>query len=262
MRKLNVIMKSLLGGAAAMALVGCEEVEPPKPVVKPVVTHTAPVEKIDTERPKVETPTPPKIEVKNETPKTVADEDSVKPRKILDDAREALDAGELDRSMKLAKLAVQKMPHRSAAWNTLGRAQLKSGFRSDAIESFQKAVELNPTSSYAENNLGLAFIYEGKFEDAIDALEEAVELEPVEGYMWNNLGMAYEHTDRLDEARDAYRKAADAKAPNASKNLARLEGVKSIRTAKADTVKTDVTVDGQKSVSPVDLPHIEVDGGE
>src|SRR5439155_18054900 len=111
-----------------------------------------------------------------------------------------------------------------------------------------------------ENNLGLALVYEGRFDEAVDALESATEGDQVEGYMWNNLGMAYEHLDRLEEARDAYGKAAELKAPLASKNLARLQGVKSVRTAKAD-VKRDVAVEGSKLESPIDLGTLGVDGG-
>ena len=47
MRKLNWILRSLLGGAAAATLVACEEIDPPKPVDKTVQVATAP---------KVETP--------------------------------------------------------------------------------------------------------------------------------------------------------------------------------------------------------------
>jgi Tfp pilus assembly protein PilF len=258
MRKLNLILKGLLGGAAATTLIACEEIDPPKPVNKPAVTQSAPVEKVVTPPPApVVQPEPAKPEPVAKVEENV---DDVKPRKIVDEARDAITAGELQRGLKLAKAAVQKAPNRSSAWNTLGRAQLKLGARKQAIESFRKAVELNPTSSYAENNLGLALIYEGKFDEAVDALEEAVELEPVEGFMWNNLGMAYEHLDRLEEARDAYQRAAEAKAPNAAKNLARLTGVKTIRTARNDTVKSDGTV--EKSPGPVDLPvPFEVDGG-
>jgi len=262
MRKWSWILRGLLGGAAAVTLVACEEVEPPKTVDKTV--QVAP--RVDTpkvvEAPKVETPKveTPKIETAKVEAKKDEPEGDVKPRKLIDDARDALAAGELQRGLKLAKAAVQKTPNRSAAWNTLGRAQLKNGDRKGAIESFQKACELNPDSSYAENNLGLAFIYEGRWDEAVDALEEATSLAPVEGYMWNNLGMAYEHLDRLEEARDAYRKAAELKTPLASQNLARLQGVKTIRTAKAE-VSSDATVGGTKVETPIDLGPIELDGG-
>lgn len=268
MRNWNKIAKMFLGGAAALTLAACEEVDPPKQ--KPMVSHVSPVE-----APKP-VPVLPPVETKPEVkpvkptspePVVLDDEELGKlgDKELLAAARQATDEGELARAVKLGQACVAKMPKRSAAWNVLGRAQLKSGMRKDAIESFEKATEANPQSSYAQNNLGLALIYDGKFEDAVDALEEATELEPVEGYMWNNLGMAYEHLDRLEEARDAYRKAATLEHKMATQNLARLEGVKTVlRTAKADTVGSDVTVQKgaaeEKKAPPVDITE-DLDGG-
>ncbi len=131
------------------------------------------------------------------------------PPDALATARKLLDDKQYDKALKLASIAVKRMPKRSGAWNTLGRVQLQMGKRKDAIESFEKAVDLNPKNSYARNNLGLALIYDKRFEEAADALEQAVELEPVEAYMWNNLGMAYEQLDRLDDARVAYGNAVE-----------------------------------------------------
>lgn len=165
----------------------------------------------------------------------IADE-TPKPSDPLSGARQRLTAGDTDGALKLAKVAVLRMPKRSIAWNMLGRVQLQMGQRKEAIGSFEKAVELNPHSSFAQNNLGLALIYDKRFEQAVDALEQAVELEPVEGYMWNNLGMAYEQLDRLDEARDAYGKAVAMESDHARDSLARLKGVESVvRTARAET---------------------------
>ncbi len=237
MRNLKMMLKAFVGTAAVVGMIGCEEVDPPKPSPKPVVSQpivTPPPAPVAQPTPKVETPPA----VKVEPPKVVdevADEGGMKPSELIEGAREALSSGDSERALRMATLATKKAPNRSAAWNTLGRAQLTRGQRKDAIASFEKAVELNPSSSYAQNNLGLALIYDGQYEDAIDALEEATGLEPVEGYMWNNLGMAYEHQDRLEEAREAYQKAADLKNGRATENLARLQGVKTIRTAKVET---------------------------
>jgi Flp pilus assembly protein TadD len=226
MRKWSWILGAFLAAA------GCEDSQPKKIEAPIVKMETPKVEAPKVEAPKVETP-------KVEAPKVAVEEDDIdsemKPQDMIDEAREALEGGKIDRALKLAKAAVQKAPKRSAAWNTLGRVQLARGERKDAKTSFEKAVELNPKSSYAQNNLGLTLIYEGKYDDAIEALEAATDLEPVEPYMWNNLGMAYEHLDRLEEARDSYQKAADLKNELASQNLARLEGVKSVfKTAKLD----------------------------
>jgi Flp pilus assembly protein TadD len=243
MRNLNWILSAFAGGALLTTIAACEDSQP-KSVPQPVKMEAPVAKKIEAPvaQPKMEAPKPePKIEIKKEEVATVEDEE-MKPSEAIAGARDALNQGELDRAIKLARVAVAKSPKRSAAWNTLGRVQLARGERKDARASFEKAVELNPSSSYAQNNLGLTLIYEGKYDEAVDALESAIELEPVESYMYNNLGMAYEHLDRLEEARDAYHKAADLKSKPATENLARLQGVKTVRTAKAESTAIDLPV--------------------
>lgn len=265
MRNYKFIVRAFLGAAAISTLVAaCEDEQPLK---KPTPIATPAPSKPEV---RVETPAPtPEVKVaatpKVETPKIEDDSDDESVNELLGKSRDAINSGELNRALKLARVATKKAPNRSAAFNTLGRVQLKRGERKDAIASFEKAVELNPSSSYAQNNLGLALIYDGKYDDAVEALEEATQLEPVEPYMWNNLGMAYEHLDRLDEARDAYKQAVataaddDAGSAIAKGNLTRLAGVKSvkpIKTAKIDSVKSDAT--------PTATPEDEVahtDGG-
>ena len=264
MRNFKFVIRAFVGAAAITTLAACEEQEPPRPQRTTVST---PAPKAET-KPEVRVEVvPPPVETTKVEPKKIVEEtdpaDDAKADEFIASARKAMDAGQLDRALKLARLATKKAPNRSGAWNTLGRAQLKHGDRKDAITSFEKAVELNPSSSYAQNNLGLALIYEGKFEEAVDALEEATQLEPVEGYMWNNLGMAYEHLDRLDEARDAYKQAMELKGDRAKENFARLEGVKTIKTAKIDSVGSDVTPStspGEESTKSVE-PSSKPDGG-
>jgi Flp pilus assembly protein TadD len=253
MRNFKFVIRAFVGAAALSTIAACEDQDVPRPQR---TTVSMPAPKAEP-KPEVRVEVvPPPVETAKVEPKEVDPADDAKADEFIATARKSLDAGELNRALKLARLATKKAPNRSGAWNTLGRVQLKRGERKDAIASFEKAVELNPSSSYAQNNLGLALIYDGKYEEAVDALEEATQLEPVEGYMWNNLGMAYEHMDRLAEARDAYRQAFELDAEHANENLARLEGVKSIRTAKLDTVKSDVTI---KSGPIEELPV--ADGG-
>jgi predicted negative regulator of RcsB-dependent stress response len=205
--------------------------ETPKPSEPPVPAETPPAPPTFA----AETVKPP-VTVEN-------DDDGPHPPDALAASRKLLDEKQYDKALKLAGIAVKRMPKRSGAWNTLGRVQLQMGKRADAIESFEKAVELNPKNSYARNNLGLALIYDKRFEEAVDSLEQAVELEPVEAYMWNNLGMAYEQLDRLDDARNAYGNAVEMNSDLAKQSIARLEGVKSvIRTAKVDTDSKDGTI--------------------
>ena len=236
MRKWSWILGAFLAAA------GCEDSQPRQktaPIVK--MELPKPIETPKIEEKKIEPPIDAKLdETKIDETAVEEDDSDLSPGDTIDEARQAVADGKLDRALKLSQQAVKKAPKRSAAWNTLGRVQLARGERKDAKASFEKAVELNPKSSWAQNNLGLVLIYEGNYEDAVEALEAATDLEPVESYMWNNLGMAYEHLDRLEEARDAYQKATELKSDHAKDNLARLEGVKTVfRTAKLDTPKVE-----------------------
>ena len=205
-KTLSNVIRLSLALAAAGTLAACEDIPPPAPKVRPLVTELPAPEATPT--PPATPPAPPVAtpEVKAE-PVIITPTDD-KPVDTLTAARKMLDAGEGDKALELAKVATLKTPKRSAAWNVRGRAELRVGKRKDAIASFEKAV---------------------------DSLEEAVELEPVMAYTWNNLGMAYEQLDRLEEARDAYAKAVTMESEHARDSLARLKGVESvIRTAKAE----------------------------
>jgi tetratricopeptide (TPR) repeat protein len=239
--------KILTAVAMTASIAACNDLSPsPKKTttIAPVATTEAP--KPIEAPPNAETPpVPPTAATETvKQPVTVEnDDDGPHPPDALATARKLLDDKQYDKALKLASIAVKRMPKRSGAWNTLGRVQLQMGKRKDAIESFETAVDLNPKSSYARNNLGLALIYDKRFEEAADSLEQAVELEPVEAYMWNNLGMAYEQLDRLDDARNAYGNAVEMESDLAKESLARLAGVKSvIRTAKVDTENKDGTI--------------------
>ena len=72
------------------------------------------------------------------------DDDGPHPPDALATARKLLDDKQYDKALKLASIAVKRMPKRSGAWNTLGRVQLQMGKRKDAIESFEKAVDSIP----------------------------------------------------------------------------------------------------------------------
>jgi predicted negative regulator of RcsB-dependent stress response len=244
--------KVLTAVAMTASIAACNDLSSPKTTTpKPTTTTQSPV--VTTEAPKpIEpavpaevAPAPPTGAAETAKPPVTVenDDDGPHPPDTLATARKLLDEKQYDKALKLASIAVKRMPKRSGAWNTLGRVQLQMGKRADAIESFEQAVELNPKNSYARNNLGLALIYDKRYEEAVDSLEQAVELEPVEAYMWNNLGMAYEQLDRLDDARNAYGNAAEMESGLAKESLARLQGVKSvIRTAKVDTDSKDGTI--------------------
>src|SRR5262245_54241760 len=249
MRNLSLMLRAFAGGAAVLSLVACEEVTPPPRVSAPITVvetpkpMTQPVDAKPIESPKpVEKPMEPPVVVKE-----------AEPRDLVGAARDPLSAAELDRALKLARIAVKKTPDRAGAWNVLGRAHMARGERAQAKGAFEQAIELNPESSWAHNNLGLTYLYEGNYEEAAAAFEEATGQDAVEPYMWNNLGLAYEHLDRLEDARAAFKKGIEGKSAAAAQNLARLLGVKSIRTAKV-TPPADQPV--EKTIEAPALPEI------
>src|SRR5262249_40123110 len=159
----------------------CNDLGPSASKTKPVATTTETPKTVEptptpppapTEAP---APTPPPTAATEiaKAPTTVDnDDDGPHPVDALAAARKLLDDKQYDKALKLATIAVKRMPKRSGAWNTLGRVQLQMGKRKDAIASFEKSVDLNPKNSYARNNLGLALIYDKRFEEAADMLEQ------------------------------------------------------------------------------------------
>src|SRR4051812_33789730 len=144
------MIRSAIALAFGATLGACEDVPPPAPKTRTQVSATPTPEVTPTPVPPTPVAAP---EIKTPDPVATKTEEDTKPVDAFTGARKMLEAGELDKALELASQAVKEMPNRSAAWNTLGRAQLRLGKRKSAIESFEKAVDLNPRNSYAHNNL-------------------------------------------------------------------------------------------------------------
>ena len=239
MRPLHLVLRNLVGAAALLTFAGCNE-----PPLRPDVAVST--VSVHPDLGLTATAVAPAPVTETAPPVAIAEDVEPSPNELVKDARSALATGELKRALKLAKLAVLEAPGKSAAWNTLGRAQLRLGQRSAAVDSFAQAVDCNPSSAWAQNNYGLALLYEGNYDEAVSALEEATELAPDIGLMWNNLGMAYEHVDRVEEARYAYKHAIGLDHKSAAQNFVRIEGIRSLRrTAQADPVDDLPLVDDE-----------------
>jgi tetratricopeptide (TPR) repeat protein len=249
MRNLHFILLSFVGAAALTTAVGCHRpATATARVSTPPLTSSVSVRPDMGMRPPVAA-APPVVETA--PPAKIAEEVEPSPNELVKGARAALDDGDLDEALRLAQKAVVETPGRSAAWNTLGRVQLRRGQRDAALDSFEQAVETNPSNAWARNNHGLALLYAERYEEAIDELEQATDLSPSVGLMWNNLGMAYERAERLDEARSAYRRAISLDHRGAAQNFVRIEGVKSLgHTAQVDAPHLDDHLDE-------DLPMVD-----
>lgn len=159
-------------------------------------------------------------------------------------ARLFIDSGDKKLALASAKKATKLAPESSAAWNTLGRAQLARFAYDDAITAFEKALDKNPKNAFAWNNLGFTMLELELWSEARNALEEATALPDAAGYMFNNLGLAYEHLEMFEEARTAFEQGGEHGSAAAKYNRGRLEGVDEapqVATAKV-VISPDVTV--------------------
>ena len=108
--------------------------------------------------------------------------------------------------------------------------------RARSSEAYLRGVA--KTFPEAAVNLGTAHLKSARPEAALAAYSRAVSLRRDYADAICGQALCLRALDRLDEARAAYQKAADQGADNASAAVARLKGVKTIKTAKA-TVETE-----------------------
>src|SRR4029079_9196855 len=123
--KVSSTIRISLALALATAFVACEDIPPPAPQTRPPVA-AAPPPPETTPTPLPVTPRPAPV-VTPEVPKTEPVVEIDKDPFVA--ARQMLEAGGVDKALELARQATLRTPKRSAAWNTLGRAQLRAGKR-------------------------------------------------------------------------------------------------------------------------------------
>ena len=119
--------KILTAVALTASIAACNDLAP-SGKHKPVVTTTEAPKPIETpaptETPPPVAPTPPPTVATETAKQPVAvenDDDGPHPPDALATARKLLDDKQYDKALKLASIAVKRMPKRSGAWNTLGR---------------------------------------------------------------------------------------------------------------------------------------------
>lgn len=81
-------------------------------------------------------------------------EDAVYSR-IQEDFPRFVDAGELDKAEKLAKIVLKYYPNRTEYWNNMGVVYYMRGNFVDALHYFKKALKLNPEDEYVKANIEL-----------------------------------------------------------------------------------------------------------
>jgi tetratricopeptide (TPR) repeat protein len=86
--------------------------------------------------------------------------------------------GELDEAIEVLRTGLKEHGRYTAAWVSLGRAQLDNGDAEGAQDSLERALQLDPENAVAARAMGEAAIIEGDWVTAVKALKRARGLSP------------------------------------------------------------------------------------
>ncbi|MCI0512410.1 tetratricopeptide repeat protein [candidate division KSB1 bacterium] len=96
-----------------------------------------------------------------------------------------------DEAIEQFRLAIERQPEFSDAFNNLGIAYLQTKDTTQALAAFQKAIEIKNEYADLYHNQGLAYLEAGNLDAAITAFEQALNLNPDYAEAHLNLGKTY-----------------------------------------------------------------------
>jgi len=119
---------------------------------------------------------------------------------LIESARAASDAGNLQVAEALLKRATELDPKNKYAWNNLGLIYLGTRQDDQAIVCFKKQIEVNPYDDFAYNNLGRTYWQDRNYEEAVKAFNKQLENNPLDKFAHSNLGQMYAEWHKYDLA--------------------------------------------------------------
>ena len=131
----------------------------------------------------------------------------------LNDARNALNGGDLETTQRLAKKVLRAESNNADALGLLGNALADGGNCEDAVRYLEKAISIQPSSG-RYNDLGIAFAGLGRHHDATAAYHESLSKSPGVGVVLNNLGLVQFELGQTEDAIDSYTQAIAAEPTN------------------------------------------------
>ena len=127
---------------------------------------------------------------------------------LIESARAAQDAGNLQLAQVLLQRATEVDPKNKFAWNNLGLVYFQMRQDDQAIAAFQKQIDINPYDEYAYNNLGRVYWNDRKYDEAVKAFNKQLENNPLDKFAHSNLGAMYSEWHKYDLAVPELEKAA------------------------------------------------------
>ena len=134
---------------------------------------------------------------------------------LVESARAAFDAGNLQVAEALLKRATELDPKNKFAWNNLGLIYLGTRQDDQAIACFKKQIEVSPYDEFAYNNLGRTYWQDRNYEEAVKAFSKQLENNPLDKFAHSNLGAMYAEWHKYDLAVSELEKAISLTPDNA-----------------------------------------------
>ena len=113
--------------------------------------------------------------------------------------------GELDKSEKECRIALQLEPSQPVAHNNLGLIYMNKNMYKEAEEEFKQELAINRASDKALFNLGMLYYKQNKFNEAEAFWRKDLALNPREPSVHNSLGLLYMDKDMFKEAEEEFK---------------------------------------------------------
>lgn len=148
-----------------------------------------------------------------------------------DEANEAYQKGEVEKSIELYSQAINIDPDNHVYYSNRSAAYMKNDSKSKALRDAEKCVELAPKWAKGYNRLGVAQQSLKRFTEAMDSFKKGIELEPSNPALWSALSACQADYEKDKEQRfseaAAERQKEEEKLQRADEEKARREHEKS-----------------------------------
>ncbi|RKS97862.1 tetratricopeptide repeat protein [Chryseobacterium defluvii] len=94
-------------------------------------------------------------------------------------------------AIKNYKLALEKDPKFSYAWDNLGISYRRTGEYDNALSAYKKSLEINPKGKMALQNIPITYVYKKEYQKAIDAYLDFDRVYPGDAEVYYGIGHVY-----------------------------------------------------------------------
>jgi Flp pilus assembly protein TadD/glutathione synthase/RimK-type ligase-like ATP-grasp enzyme len=115
--------------------------------------------------------------------------------------------GQWETLEKTARDATRQHPEHVFSWKALGKALLRSGKLSEAIEPLTRAAKIAPNDADTQNDMAVAYQHLGKLEEAAQCFRTLLRLNPGNATLHDALGALLCELGKFSEAEAEFRQA-------------------------------------------------------